>query len=173
MGFIFLMLLVLSLLLAICAVQSHVHVEREPNNTSGSLHSTAHDSMCKSGVVDVVLGSQEQDDAPLSVPSCMDNEHGRHTSSKRVQVLNACSRRGICDDWLHEGAILSLLIDGARVFVVRENGKRVGMLPPEVSDEYIACAPCYRYKKVIVERDTNLNDKYGQLFVRPLTDLAN
>lgn len=90
----------------------------------------------------------------------------------RVAVRGACSYRGTCDvDWLYEGTLLYLSISGNSVRVVHgDDGRIVGILPLQVSQRYIACNARHKYKKVVVDKDVNLNDKYGQLFVRWVPD---
>ena len=94
------------------------------------------------------------------------DDAGHSFQFQHAQVLGACSRGGFCDDWLRAGTILSLQIDGKYVFAICENGRKIGVLPPKLSEQYTACPPRNRCQKVIVEKDVNLNDKYGQCFVR-------
>lgn len=112
---------------------------------------------------------QSHDPDPLTCEACDGcngfDGAGHSLQFQHAQVLGACSRRGFCDDWLRAGTILSLRTDGKFVFAVCRNGRKIGVLPPRLSEQYIACPPCNRCQKVIVERDVNLNDKYGRCFV--------
>ena len=87
-----------------------------------------------------------------------------------IQVLGACARRGNNKDVLLKGTVLLLNREGNSVFVSKMNGRKIGFFHPDVAAEYIDVYENRGYRKVVVLKDVDLNDKYGQCFVRYLID---
>lgn len=88
-------------------------------------------------------------------------------ATERFQLYGACAHRGTAvADWLRAGAELQVKISGDSVRALR-GGRVIGIFPDDKARLYLSLASCLRYKKVVVADDVNLNDKYGQCFVRP------
>ncbi len=86
-------------------------------------------------------------------------------AAEKFQLYGACAHRGTAVvDWLRAGSELQVEVSGDSVRALR-GGRVVGIFPDDQAERYRA--PDRRYKKVVVVDDVNLNDKYGQCFVRP------
>lgn len=85
-------------------------------------------------------------------------------------VLGACARRAnYIPDILPCGYVLKVRGNDRFVRVERDNDLLVGIFPPDIARAYYDMPCNQRITHVVVARDTNLNDKYGQLFVYPVT----
>lgn len=101
---------------------------------------------------------------------CSNVNQGESRGRTMFQVLGACAIRGIHPDKVVAGTIFSVLTSPGQLYIHRDNGRRVGLLHREAVEQYNALPPNRKYDKVVVARDVDLNDKYGQCFVYPLYD---
>ena len=86
----------------------------------------------------------------------------------KIYVLGACARRGYLPDILQEGASLNIRVKDSLTVCVYAEERFIGLFPPNVAKSYLALSDDNRFMSVIVIKTVNLNDKYGQLYVRQL-----
>ena len=111
-------------------------------------------------------GEESMEDIPADDGCTPDDDIADNgMATERFQLYGACAHRGMAvADWLRAGSELRVEVSGDSVRALR--GERVvGIFPDEQAERYRA--PGRRYRKVVVVDDVNLNDKYGQCFVRP------
>ena len=91
--------------------------------------------------------------------------HAREIGLPKIQVLGACAVRGYVPNRVEAGTVLKVQVENNNVWVIRDNGKKLGMFPPGDARKYMAIPESRRYRLVVIANDVNLNDKYGQCFV--------
>lgn len=84
----------------------------------------------------------------------------------KIYVLGACARRGYLPDILQEGASLNIRVKDLSAVCVYAGERFIGLFPPDVAKAYLAMSDEKRFMSVVVIRTVDLNDKYGQLYVR-------
>ena len=94
--------------------------------------------------------------------------HAREIGLPKIQVLGACAVRGYVPDRVEAGTVLKVQVDNNNVWVIRDNGKKLGTFPPGDARKYMEIPESQRYSQVVIASDVNLNDKYGQCFVYPI-----
>lgn len=95
----------------------------------------------------------------------------RRLGYERFPVLGACAPRKCIADNVVKGTVFSVCVGDGFVWVVRDNGTRIGCFPPSAVKSYMEMPESKRYAKVVVVSDVNLNDKYGQCFVYPVASV--
>ena len=78
-----------------------------------------------------------------------------------------CSNRGLISDWLRAGTELVIEVKDNSIRALRRGGNTVGIFPRKQTIEYLSLPQSKQYRSVVVIRDVNLNDKYGQCIVCP------
>jgi hypothetical protein len=84
----------------------------------------------------------------------------------KIYVLGACARRGYLPDVLQEGTSLNIHVKDSSTVCVYAEERFIGLFPPDVAQSYLALLDDNRFMSVVVIRTVDLNDKYGQLYVR-------